>query len=726
MTRKLCILTCDLLGKELATVVETEGWDDVTVATFPAQCGRPQIGWDSLAQIVPADTDCSHVRIMGCCCLAGLGDPPPGLERYQLYNTDQCFYLVAGHNVVDAYLKEGAYLLTPGWLAHWRHWLDEWGFDQAMAREYLAESTTRLLLLDTGVDTQSAQNLREFADFVGRPFEIVPVGLDYLRLLLARMVLEWQLEDERAITATVVNNSRRQMADYAMALDLLSNLTGTMPESEVVENILHLFNVLFAPGQLCYMLLQDGKPDPVQPCLLSSVDVTAISKWLAGSNEAYAWTDSGDGFLLRIGLGNETLAVLMMDELTFPEYKEHYLNLALAIADMCGLAIRNARTYERIKRAEETLRESEGKYRQLFELESDAIFLIANETGQILEVNTAASGLYGYSREEFLSKKNTDLSAEPDETRKATKATEEAHGERVLVPVRYHRKKDGTVFPVEITGRFFIWRGHPVHIAAIRDITERMQAEEELRRSNLELLGRNEELDAFAHTVAHDLKNPISQSMGFAELLEQDYKTMPEDQRRESLHAIVRNEQKTINILEELLLLAEVRKMDVKLEPLDMASIVAEAQQRLTYVIEQYQAEIVLPATWPAALGHAPWVEEVWVNYLSNGCKYGGEPPRLELGADPPFPFLLQAGGAEGGHVRFWVRDNGSGISPEDRARLFTPFTRLDQARARGHGLGLSIVRRIVEKLGGQVGVESDGVAGHGSVFSFTLPAAPQ
>ena len=124
------------------------------------------------------------------------------------------------------------------------------------------------------------------------------------------------------------------------------------------------------------------------------------------------------------------------------------------------------------ERAEAALRESEEKYRQLFELEADAIFLIDNETGQILEVNAVALALYDYSREEMLQKKNTDLSAQPDETRRAT-----VEG-WTRVPVRFHRKKDGSVFPVEITGRHFTWQGREVHIAAIRDITERLQAEE--------------------------------------------------------------------------------------------------------------------------------------------------------------------------------------------------------------------------------------------------------
>ena len=135
------------------------------------------------------------------------------------------------------------------------------------------------------------------------------------------------------------------------------------------------------------------------------------------------------------------------------------------------------------KRVEEALRESEGRYRQLFDAESDAIFLIDNETGRILEANNAALALYGYSREELLTKKNTDLSSEPEETQQVTRGTPAISEQVITIPLRLHRKKDGTVFPVEITGRFFTWQGRSVHIAAIRDITERKRAEEALRKS---------------------------------------------------------------------------------------------------------------------------------------------------------------------------------------------------------------------------------------------------
>jgi signal transduction histidine kinase len=141
-----------------------------------------------------------------------------------------------------------------------------------------------------------------------------------------------------------------------------------------------------------------------------------------------------------------------------------------------------------------------------------------------------------------------------------------------------------------------------------------------------------------------------------------------------------------------------------------MAAIVASAQDRLSHEIEEHQVEISVPAEWPVATGYGPWIEEVWVNYLSNGIKYGGEPPRLSLGATRQ----------PDGSVRFWIRDNGPGIAPEDQARLFIPFSQLNQVRANGHGLGLSIVRRIVERLDGKVGVASQ--VGKGSIFAFTLP----
>jgi PAS domain S-box-containing protein len=277
-----------------------------------------------------------------------------------------------------------------------------------------------------------------------------------------------------------------------------------------------------------------------------------------------------------------------------------------------------------------------------------------------------------------------------------------------------NRKKDGerywelaSISPVRDM------EGKTTHFLKVaEDITERKRVEEALRRYAAELESQNAELDAFAHTVAHDLRNPLSLVVGLAETLEEDHDSISGDELRIYLHRIAQGGRRMSNIVDELLLLSTVRKTDVAGKALDMEGILSETQQRLRDMIEKHQAEIVFPSAWPVAMGYSPWVTEVWVNYISNAIKYGGRPPRVELGAETQ----------SDGMVLFWVRDNGPGLSPGEQARLFAPFTRLAQSRAEGHGLGLSIVRRIVEKLGGEVGVQSEGVPGKGSVFRFTLP----
>lgn len=250
-------------------------------------------------------------------------------------------------------------------------------------------------------------------------------------------------------------------------------------------------------------------------------------------------------------------------------------------------------------------------------------------------------------------------------------------------------------------------------------------ANAELQAANAELEASNADLQAYAHTVAHDLKAPLGIVLGYGKLLESDLVHMSPheivdnlEQITQSVRCIVRTGHRMHNIIDALLLFASVRQADeVKSEEFDMGVVVGKVLARLAPDIEAAHAEMVTPETWPTAYGYAPWIEEVWANYISNALKYGGDEesnvaPCIELGVHD----------AEEGVVhRFFVRDNGPGLALEEQARVFAPFTRFHHTRAKGHGLGLSIVQRIVEKLGGQVGVDSAG-RGQGCTFWFELP----
>ena len=245
-----------------------------------------------------------------------------------------------------------------------------------------------------------------------------------------------------------------------------------------------------------------------------------------------------------------------------------------------------------------------------------------------------------------------------------------------------------------------------------KEVLARITAHLTLRRQQQQLQKRNLELDAFAHTVAHDLKNPLSAIVNILGVFFEKDEAEPilNDEWRRGLYFVEKASLQALETIDALLKLAGVsRHAKVELIPLDMSSIIERVVNQFLPMIEKYKAKVEIPKQWPTALGYAPWVEEIWANYLSNSLKYGGSPPHLKFGGN------FQ----EDGVVRFWLCDNGQGLSKEAQTKLFIPFTRL-HGGVEGHGLGLSIVQQIAEKLNGQVGVESE--VGQGSTFYFTLP----
>ena len=236
----------------------------------------------------------------------------------------------------------------------------------------------------------------------------------------------------------------------------------------------------------------------------------------------------------------------------------------------------------------------------------------------------------------------------------------------------------------------------------------------QLEERSRQLQKRNQELDSFARTVAHDLKNPVSSIIGLHGLVRRRAR-VGEALQEKTLHHInlIGNAaEHAYNIIEALLILARSAYEDVPASVLNMGKIVRSVVTHpLCEMIRKYSGTVEISENLPQAMGYEPWVVIIWLNYLSNALKYGGDPPLLHIGAEA----------TASGRVRFWVEDNGPGLDPEAQAKLFTPFVRLEHERVEGHGLGLAIVRQITEKLGGSVGVES--TPGQGSRFYFELPA---
>ncbi|MBK8136171.1 MAG: CHASE domain-containing protein [Chloroflexi bacterium] len=242
-------------------------------------------------------------------------------------------------------------------------------------------------------------------------------------------------------------------------------------------------------------------------------------------------------------------------------------------------------------------------------------------------------------------------------------------------------------------------------------LAQRNRAERMLRGYATSLEESNRELDAYNHTIAHDLKSPLAIISGYAYLLT-DEKLTPDGQRM--LNMIPKVVDNMVEMIDGLLQLAKLRDAIAAVQLVDMNAALTRAMERF----DDAQEQITVEGELPPAMGHAPWMTEVFANLINNALKYTAE-GRLAN--------IRIRGVRQDKKVRYEVSDNGIGIKPEDQQRIFEMFTRLsdpDMNTKKGLGIGLSIVQRIMQRSGGEVGVSSE--HGKGSTFWFTLNSPPE
>ena len=364
------------------------------------------------------------------------------------------------------------------------------------------------------------------------------------------------------------------------------------------------------------------------------------------------------------------------------------------------------------------LADSEETYRQLFEAESDAIFLVDNETGRLLEANSAASALYGYSREDLLAMRNVDLSYEPEKTRGVGNNSHPEQGQILNIPERIHRKKDGEPITVEVTGRFFFHHGRAVHIAAIRDITERKRAEGALIQAKEEAEGANQAKSTFLANMSHEIRTPLNGVMAMLQVLETTQ--LDAEQRRFASMALT-SSQRLGRLLSDLLDLSRIETsrltlMSEEFSPWELIDSVSDIFH-LAAGEKGITLECAVDPSMPHSLaGDETRLRQILFNLVGNAVKFTEQGSvRLKM-----IPISTEDDVV---HVLITVTDTGIGISAEDRARLFQPFVQAENSYTRkfqGAGLGLSIVRSLVTLMDGHIIMDSN--PGEGTEVYVNLP----
>lgn len=352
---------------------------------------------------------------------------------------------------------------------------------------------------------------------------------------------------------------------------------------------------------------------------------------------------------------------------------------------------------------------------QILDIMPDGLIIIDNHL-RIADINQSFLDLLKQKRDEIIGKTLIEIFPQ------RRSLIEQLALKEKIAPVELESTINGKkkFFDVRIAPLSSPKKSQSGRLIVLRDITDKANYEHQISKANYQLKKEITEkeklisdLDAFDHTVAHDLKNVIGSIVTSTDLMQLELERKNYENLGEINELIKLSAEKSFHVIKELLTLASVRQQDIKTEMLDMSMIFAEAKNRVMDMVKSSNAEIIEPDDWPAVRGYAPWVEEVWVNFLSNAIKYGGKPPIIEVGAN-------QFYGEK--KIRYWIKDNGNGLTKNQQQKLFKKYERFNQTHIEGHGLGLSIVKRIVEKLGGKVGVISNAIPGEGCLFHFTLP----
>ena len=369
------------------------------------------------------------------------------------------------------------------------------------------------------------------------------------------------------------------------------------------------------------------------------------------------------------------------------------------------------RSQEQLARQAEQLREGEARLRAVVDTAAEGIIII-DELGIVESFNPAAERIFGFARDEVEGRNVSMLMPEPyrqehDGYLERYRST----GEKKIIGIGREvlgQRKGGSVFPLELAAAEMYVGGRRKFTGMVRDISERKLGEEQKSRLMHELESANEELKSFAYVVSHDLKAPLRAIGSLADWLSTDYADKIDDEGKEHMRLLVSRVHRMSGLIDGILQYSRVGRVTEAIVAVDLNRLVGEV---IDLLAPPANITVSVENPLPTIMAEPARIQQVFQNLLSNAIKY----------MDKPEGKIRIACGAEGKHWKFSVSDNGPGIEPRHFEKIFQLFQTLaPRDRVESTGVGLTLVKKIVEMYGGRIWIESK--VGVGSTFFFTLP----
>jgi signal transduction histidine kinase len=722
------VVVCELIVDEAKRALELEGLKEVEVIAYRVDLQDPIRSAE--------DLDSTLQRLVGfdgaVCVFASsseVGALPRMPRSYAVIQTRSCIEMVAGEGMALDLLTGGARPLVPGALRR----LGKRAIEDHDVDSGIPADAREIALLDTGLGDWSMEGLQALAVSSGKPFSVRNVGLDPLRLRMSNGVVEARLRLELERSREEGMDQARMRSDYALAFDLLERISQGTEEEPITGSIVDVLYMLFSPADVEYYALQ-----PSGEFQLFDYEKGAFSRIFGGSthsllNEVNVWDEASSGFRIKVENKGKVLGLAVLRDLSFPEFRREYLNLASQLSVVFGLAVANARAFKDLRSSEEQVERALSLESTMLDI-SQGFFGRPDFEWEVGEALARVGGAVGCSRVLLLqrSKEMTSLActhewaaagvpsvmaslssvpmslhdwlmerARHEGTVRALSTSSIGEEDRVkLSPLLQGGVVSMLVAPVLIEGRQHglvllqrmeerSWEEDEASM--LRFLVQNLGVAMQRRKAQEDMAKLAESVTMSNKVLRHDIRNELMVLSGSLQLYE-----MKKEQKQ--LERANRSAARLTDILDHFKELDSFLQSSRALFPVDLRRTILQvmATHQMAYDI-QGDAEVL-----------ADFALSSVIDNLVRNAKRHGDASNID--------FIIRR---EGGTVQLIVADDGRGIPEEARSRLFQEG--FSYGERRSTGLGLFWIRKTMERYGGWVKLAD---SEKGAAFSLGFSSA--
>ncbi|MBV1758499.1 MAG: GGDEF domain-containing protein [Dethiosulfatibacter sp.] len=342
--KKLNIFVCENYFPEISSIIEREKLEDVIVQSFPSMCENKK-NVEKTTRLIEEFNIQKENGLVLCSRYCDVLKLIPIESSLEARSSNYCFSHLLNEQMIDYIIRNGGYIIGSGWLNSWRARIAEAGFDQQTAKIFYHDFCKELIYFNTGIDPHHEKDMIELSEYLDLPFVIIPMDMDNIKIIIRSLVHEWRLKNLNQESKQSLLAVQAQCAEYSAILDMMGKIAAYTNKRETIEKIKEIFTILFGARDFKYWTKDESISDYPE----------FILNFFEDKEKLFTVLKEQDKFCIKIQWNEKLYGAIDVGSFLFPEYTDKYLNFAIEIARISGLALSNIDQFEKLTKSEQKL-----------------------------------------------------------------------------------------------------------------------------------------------------------------------------------------------------------------------------------------------------------------------------------------------------------------------------------------------------------------------------------